>query len=95
MPIKPVLGSIFLLLLSVTAFAILYNFNWPAKPAAPPVNRYAGSIVLPAAGHGGCRHLKFDNVTGSIKDEGTSQCPDSTTAAAERLGQLSDSFQHK
>jgi hypothetical protein len=53
---------------------------WTAASAAPDLR--TGSIIILASEQHLCRHLKFDNVTGKARDEGTGGCID---PAASRL----------
>jgi hypothetical protein len=54
-----------------------------------------GSIIILSRDLHACRHLKFDNVTGKTKDEGTGDCNDGSGRMAARLGQVSDSFNRR
>jgi hypothetical protein len=52
---------------------------------------YTGSIVVPAAGTGFCRHLLFDNVTGEIREVDRGACLElapSTNTTEGRIGTI-------
>jgi hypothetical protein len=92
-PAKPVAGALILLAISFAAYLAVVHFK-PPRPTET-ADMHSGSIVIPFAGYTACRHLTFDNATGSIKDEGTGRCADSSPGAAERLNQVSQSFQRR
>jgi hypothetical protein len=97
---KPVFGGGILLVASVAAYFALSYFNLthvalglsPRAPRLAP-DMHSGSIIILSGDPRACRRLKFDNTTGAIKDEGMGPCAESGPGVAERLGQVSDSFQ--
>jgi hypothetical protein len=89
--VKPILGVGILLVAAGGAFLIMTYLHASSPPPLPDLR--SGSIILASPDPRACRHLSFDNVTGTIKDRGTGQCADDSPGAAERLGQVSDSFQ--
>ena len=99
--IKPILGGGILLVASVAAYFALSYFNLThvslglsaARAPHPEPDRRSGSIIILSGDPRACRRLKFDNVTGAMKDEGMGPCADIGPGVAERLGQVSDSFQ--
>jgi hypothetical protein len=101
LPVKPILGGGILLATSVAAYFALSYFNITKAslglsaaraPHAEP-DRRSGSIILSSGDPRACRRLKFDNTTGAMKDEGMGPCTIDGPGVAERLGQVSDSFQ--
>ncbi len=98
--VKPILGGGILLVASVAAYFALSYFNLThvslglsARAPHPAPDMHSGSIIILSGDPRACRRLKFDNVTGAIKDEGMGPCMESGPGVAERLGQVSDSFQ--
>jgi hypothetical protein len=91
--LKPILGGGTLLVTASAFYLGLSHIHAPPPIAAPDMR--TGSIVILAPDMRQCRHLIFNNATGAIKDEGTGECNDSSDSAAARLGQVSDSFQHR
>jgi hypothetical protein len=88
--VNGILGSAILL---AAAGAMFFGLSYLHAPSPTmPADWHSGSILITSAGQATCRRLKFDNVTGSIKDEGIGQCTDSSLGEAERLGQVSQSF---
>lgn len=59
-----------------------------------------GSIIARTANGDGCHRKRFDNVTGTISDDGPTSCtaidarPPSTTAVG-RFGAIAGGFQHR
>ena len=98
--VKPILGGGILVATSLAAYFALSYFNLthislglsPRAPHPAPDMR-AGSIIILSGDPRACRRLKFDNTTGAIKDEGIGPCAEAAPGVAERLGQVSDSFQ--
>jgi hypothetical protein len=64
-------------------------------PLSPEPDMHSGSIIILAPDLRACRHLKFDNLTGKVKDQGTGECNDASASAAARLSQVSHSFQDR
>ena len=91
--LKPILGGGALLVTASAFYLGLSHLHGP--PPIPTPDMRTGSIVILAPDMRQCRHLKFNNATGAIKDEGTGECNDSSDSAAARLGQVSDSFQRR
>ena len=95
--VKPILGGVFLLAMATGVFVGLSYLRPSALRTSQPnamADVHSGSIIISSADRHTCRRLKFDNVTGSIKDQGIGQCEDTgVPGAAERLGQVSNSFQ--
>jgi hypothetical protein len=95
LPVKPLFGGGILLLAAGGAFlAMTYLQPFSHSRARPSADMRSGSIILASPDPRACRHLSFDNVTGAIKDTGTGQCAATLPGAAERLGEVSDSFAH-
>jgi hypothetical protein len=91
--LKPIFGGGALLVTASAFYLGLSHIHSPPPSATPDLR--TGSIVILAPDMRQCRHLKFNNTTGAIKDEGTGECNDSSDSAAARLGQVSDSFQRR
>jgi len=90
-PARPIAAGLILLAVSIAAYLAVAYFKSSPRPIET-ADRHAGSIIIPFADYTACRHLTFDNTTGSIKDEGPGVCADSSPGAAERLNQVSQSF---
>ena len=97
---RPILGGGILLVASAAAYFALSYFNLAhvslglsARAPHPTPDIHSGSIIILSGDPRACHRLKFDNVTGAIKDEGMGPCTESGPGVAERLGQVSDSFQ--
>jgi hypothetical protein len=97
LPITPLLGGGILLLAAggaLLALSYLHPFSFSLSRPRPVADMRSGSIILASPDPRACRHLSFDNITGAIKDAGTGQCAATLPGAAERLGEVSDSFAH-
>jgi hypothetical protein len=88
--LKSIVAGGLLLTAASGAYLTLSHLH-PPPPSASPDMR-TGSIIILSRDLHACRHLKFDNLTGKTKDEGTSDCNDPNANAAARLGEVSDSF---
>ena len=89
--LKPIVAGGLLLAAASGAYLTLTQLHPPPSPTA---DLRTGSIIILAPDLHFCRHLKFDNVTGKTKDEGTGECNDPTASTAARLGQVWDSFKN-
>jgi hypothetical protein len=56
--------------------------------AATQAQRYAGTVVIPDAASGRCRHLQFDNNTGSLRERNQSRCVDEVPAENSTQGRI-------
>ena len=88
--LRPIAAGGFLLAAASGAYLTLMQIHPP--PPRPEPDMRTGSIIIVAPDLHACRHLKFDNVTGKTKDQGTGDCNDPSASTAARLGHVSDSF---
>jgi hypothetical protein len=79
-------------LLAAVSGAYLTLTQLHPPPPSPTADLRTGSIIILAPDLHLCRHLKFDNLTGKTKDEGTGECNDPSASTAAKLGQVWDSF---
>ena len=91
--LKPIVAGGLLLVTASGAYLTLSHLHPPPPSAAPDLR--TGSIIILSRDLQACRHLKFDNVTGKTRDEGTGECSDPSTSMAARLGVVSDSFKRR
>jgi hypothetical protein len=70
---------------------VLAYFN-RSRAEEPSRAEFTGSIVITSADHNNCRHLTFDNVTGSIKDAGTRKCSNESNSQKSSLSEIAKSF---
>jgi hypothetical protein len=97
LPVKPLLGGGILFLAAGGAFfalSYLHPFSLSLSRPRPLPDQRSGSIVFLGRDPSACRHMTFDNATGAVKDAGMGECVASLPGAAERLGEVSDSFAH-
>jgi hypothetical protein len=97
--LKPIAAGGLLLMAAIGAY-LMQLHPAPAKPEPDMRSDLrsdlrTGSIIILAPDLHFCRHLKFDNVTGKTKDEGTGACNDPAASTAAPLGQVSDSFNRR
>lgn len=62
-----------------------------------PTERYQGTVVIPRKG-GGCRGLKFDNVTGALEEDAVAACNEPSAGANSTEGRMTtirDAFSKK
>jgi hypothetical protein len=52
------------------------------------VGRVTGSILIPGGADGGCRQMKFDNDTGSIRKAADAACGDNASGANSTEGRM-------
>jgi hypothetical protein len=92
--------------IAAAAWFSLYQFRQPSiesVPTEPSVmprdrdERYSGTVVLQREG-GGCRELKFDNITGMLQESAVASCDHLTPGANSTEGRMSairDAFSRK
>jgi len=92
--------------IAAAAWFSLYQFrqpsieNVPMEPPAEPrdrAERYSGTVVLPRKG-GGCRELKFHNITGTLRESAVAACDNPTPGTNSTEGRMSairDAFSRK
>lgn len=94
---RSIIGGLFVYavgLMATLAWFIFYHFprtsvDGPAAAdAAEPVNHYAGSIAIPIGTGRRCRHMTFDNNTGSLQESGVSTCRDQDTSLNSTEGRM-------
>jgi hypothetical protein len=99
--LKPIVAGGLLLTAGSGAYLTLTQLHPPPPNPAPDPRSdlrsdlRTGSIIILAPDLHFCRHLKFDNVTGKTKDEGTGACNDPAASTAARLGEVWDSFKRR
>ena len=99
--LKPIAAGGFLLTAASGAYLTLMQLHPPPAKPEPDMRSdlrsdlRTGSIIILAPDLHFCRHLKFDNVTGKTRDEGTGNCNDPAASTAARLGEVSDSFKRR
>jgi hypothetical protein len=77
---------------AVLSIAAAY-FSLPkAQQSARAAFSGTGSIVITSADYNDCRHLTFDNVTGSIKDVGVRKCSEDSNDQRGSLSEISKGF---
>jgi len=59
-----------------------------ARQDADAPNAYAGTVIIPDAASGRCRHLEFDNNTGVLRESSASACRDETPAQNSTQGRI-------
>ena len=91
--LKPIVAGGLLLAAGSGAYLTLIQLHPP--PASPAPDLRTGSIIILSRDLHLCRHLKFDNVTGKTRDEGTGDCNDPNANMAARLGEVWDSFKRR
>jgi hypothetical protein len=83
------------LLLSGFIIAIVWLSAQPPPQTVSSPDLYAGSIVFFSGENTKCRRLTFDNITGSIKDEGTGDCSVQDAGRTRVLSEIANSFRGK
>lgn len=60
------------------------------KPSgrSDPDSKYAGVILIPGGTDGRCRKVNFDNVTGTLREEGNAACSSPTSGANSTEGRM-------
>ncbi len=69
----------------------------PPGQGAPESN-YVGAILLPGGSDGRCRKVNFDNVTGTLREDGTAACGDpapTKNSTEGRMSAIRDAFSKK
>jgi hypothetical protein len=97
-----VLGSGTLVATAIGAYLVITYANSSAPApnmAAASLRDNTGSIIARSANGDGCHRKKFDNVTGTITDDGPTSCEavdsaPSSTAASGRFGAIASGFRH-
>lgn len=87
--------SVGVLLLSVFLIVIIWLSVQPTPQRVPSPDLYAGSIVFFSDENNKCRRLTFDNMTGSIKDEGKGDCAVQDAGRTRILSEIANSFRGK
>lgn len=83
------------LALSGFIIATVWLSAHPPPRAALSVDIYTGSIVIFSGENAKCRRLTFDNLTGSIKDEGKGDCSVPDAGRMRVLSEIANSFRGK
>jgi hypothetical protein len=87
--LSALLTGVAVAVLSITAA----YFSLPkAQQSAHAAFSGTGSIVITSADLNDCRHLTFDNVTGSIKDVGVRKCSEESNDQRGSLSEISKGF---
>ena len=96
-----VLGSGTLVAAAIGAYLVITYANSSVSHVASSsmLRDNTGSIIARSANGDGCHRKKFDNVTGTISDDGPTSCaavdsPSSSTAASGRFGAIANGFRH-
>ena len=90
-------------LMATIAWFVFYQFpnhlmDGPQRFATEKTdqtNRYAGDILIPLGVDRACRHITFDNMTGSFQEGGVAKCADDapgTNSTQGRMNAIRDAF---
>jgi hypothetical protein len=84
-----------ILLLSVFIISVIWLSVQRQPHTVSSPDLYAGSIVFFSAENTKCRRFTFNNITGSIKDEGQGDCEIQDVGRTRILSEIANSFRGK